>query len=834
MNEAIMLLPYVTFFFIVLESCRSLDTIAVNQNISDGETIVSANEKFVLGFFSPSNSRSRYLGIWFKNASPQTVAWVANRETPLVDTSGVVKLDNQGNLILVNGSGSEIWSSNSSAYVTDINLVARLLDTGNLVIRNGNEANDEVFIWQSFDYPGDTSLPEMKLGKNFITGRETYLTSWRSAEDPSPGEYTLRVSAVKGQYLQVYLRSGSVIETRIGPYNGVSFSGGANYVSDAKPVSVSYATVNQKEMYIAYISESNTTTLRTTITPGGKLEISQLKFPNPEWISIATSPVDYCDNYGVCGPYGSCTTATSPNCGCLKGFELKTSNETSPVNEESVCTRSIALDCGSGEGFLKFSSMKLPDTKNAVFSSNMSLIDCEVACKNNCSCTAYANPNITHGGVGCLLWFGDLIDVRVFSQNGQDLYVRLAASELSDLYSSSGRKKKRLIMEVTLSIAAALTLLGILLAFNIRRKWKKRSYTDREGRPEKTLAKDYKSSSSQIGSAEVQLFSLSEISRATNGFSVDNKLGEGGFGQVYKGVLEEGQVIAVKRLSKSSGQGLVEFENEVICIARLQHRNLVKLLGYCIQGDEKMLIYEYMPNKSLDSFLYDESRKSLLDWSQRFHIIHGIARGLLYLHHDSRLKVIHRDLKAGNILLDHHMHPKISDFGLARMFKEDENEAKTKRVVGTLGYISPEYAIHGLYSVKSDIFSFGVLVLEIVSGKKNRGFVHEDHDDNLLGHAWRLYRDGRSLDLVDECLRASYSALEVVRSVHVGLLCVQHRVEDRPNTQTVLAMLAGEGSLLIPKKPAFFVHESEIDSGSNLPSLPSSVNGVTLSQVDCR
>ncbi|KAF5760768.1 putative protein kinase RLK-Pelle-DLSV family [Helianthus annuus] len=227
------------------------------------------------------------------------------------------------------------------------------------------------------------------------------------------------------------------------------------------------------------------------------------------------------------------------------------------------------------------------------------------------------------------------------------------------------------------------------------------------GTPKKTLNKDYKGNDSQIGSAEVLSFSFAKISRATDDFSIDNKLGEGGFGPVYKGVLEEGQEIAVKRLSNSSQQGLVVFENEVICIAKLQHRNLVKLLGYCIQGVHKMLIYEYMPNKSLDSFLFDESKKSLLDWPQRFHIIHGIARGLLYLHQDSRLKVVHRDLKAGNILLDHQMRPKISDFGLARIFKEDEGEANTKRVVGTLGYISPEYAMKGLFSVKSDISVLG-------------------------------------------------------------------------------------------------------------------------------
>ncbi|KAJ0721915.1 putative protein kinase RLK-Pelle-DLSV family [Helianthus annuus] len=704
-----MLLPYTTFFFLVLTTCRSSDTIAVHQNISDGQTIVSENAKFELGFFSPGNSKNRYLGIWFKNTPSQTVAWVANRETPLIDTSGAIKLDNQGNLSLVNGSGIVIWSSNSSASGTNTNLIAQLLDSGNLVIKTGYKSNNESLIWQSFDYPGDTYLTGMKLGKNFITGRETFLTSWKSEDDPSPGEYTLRFLMVKGKYQQFYIRRSSAIETRIGPYNGISFSGRPLITPDAiNPVYVSYIVVNQNEMYFTALSSNDTTTVssRTVVTPGGKLEIFQQKFANQDWIKSITLPVDYCDNYRVCGPYGSCNAATTPYCGCLKGFERNTSDDT------SVCRQSIALDCGPGEGFEKLSSMKLPDTENAVFSGNMSLQDCEVACKNNCSCTAYANPNITPGGIGCLLWFGGLTDVRVYSQNGQDLYVRLAASELKF------QRKKRAVMVVTLSISAVLTLLGLVLALYIRRKWKKRSDAE---------------SSSQMGSADVTLFSLSNISRATNDFAVDNKLGEGGFGPVYKGVLE-GQEIAVKRLSKSSQQGLDEFKNEVICIAKLQHRNLVKLLGYCIQGNEKMLIYEYMPNKSLDSLLFDESRKLFLDWPQRFQIIHGIARGLLYLHQDSRLKVVHRDLKAGNILLDHQMCPKISDFGLARMFKEDENEANTKRVVGTLGYISPEYAVNGIYSVKSDIFSFGVLVLEIVSGKKNREFVHEDNEDNLLGH----------------------------------------------------------------------------------------------------
>ncbi|WVZ07250.1 hypothetical protein V8G54_020596 [Vigna mungo] len=182
---------------------------------------------------------------------------------------------------------------------------------------------------------------------------------------------------------------------------------------------------------------------------------------------------------------------------------------------------------------------------------------------------------------------------------------------------------------------------------------------------------------------ELPMFELSTITSATNNFSPDNKLGEGGFGSVYKGILADGGEIAVKRLSMNSKQGLPEFKNEVMHIAKLQHRNLVRLLGYCLQGGERLLVYEFMPNKSLDSFIFDENKSMLLDWPRRMLIINGVARGLLYLHQDSRHRIVHRDLKAGNVLLDSEMNPKISDFGLARSFGGNEIEATTKHVVGT-------------------------------------------------------------------------------------------------------------------------------------------------------
>ncbi|CAH9135672.1 unnamed protein product [Cuscuta epithymum] len=336
---------------------------------------------------------------------------------------------------------------------------------------------------------------------------------------------------------------------------------------------------------------------------------------------------------------------------------------------------------------------------------------------------------------------------------------------------------------------------------------------------------------------ELPLLDLFTLSKATDNFSLNSKLGEGGFGPVYKGVLEGGQEIAVKRLSETSKQGLGEFKNEVICIAKLQHRNLVKLLGCCIEGEETMLVYEYMPNKSLDLFIFDEARSGLLDWPKRFNIINGIARGLLYLHQDSRLRIIHRDLKTSNILLDIDMNPKISDFGMAKSFGGNETGANTCRVVGTYGYMSPEYAVDGIFSVKSDVFSFGVLVLEIIGGKKNRRFIHPDHHLNLLGHAWTLYKENRSMEMVDPILVSSCDPAEVTRSIHVALLCVQQAAEDRPNMSSVVWMLGNEGVLPEAKLPGFFTQRSVAPTeqhSSWSTQTPSSVNDVTISLLDAR
>ncbi|KAM6549119.1 hypothetical protein CsatB_020795 [Cannabis sativa] len=315
---------------------------------------------------------------------------------------------------------------------------------------------------------------------------------------------------------------------------------------------------------------------------------------------------------------------------------------------------------------------------------------------------------------------------------------------------------------------------------------------------------------------EVPFFDLESILTATSYFSNANKLGQGGFGPVYKGELAGGQEIAVKRLSSSSGQGHEEFKNEVLLIAKLQHRNLVRLLGYCIEGEERMLVYEYMANKSLDSFIFDRKLCMSLDWDMRFNIILGIARGLLYLHYDSRLRIIHRDLKTSNILLDQEMNPKISDFGLARIFGGDETAANTKRVVGTYGYMSPEYALDGLFSLKSDVFSFGVVVIEIISGKRNTGFFEPEQALSLLGYAWHLWKEEKALNLIEETVVESCKKEEYLKCFNLGLLCVQEDPSDRPTMSNVVFMLGSETATLpTPKQPAFVVRRCPSSKASS-------------------
>ncbi|KAG2330712.1 hypothetical protein Bca52824_001892 [Brassica carinata] len=362
--------------------------------------------------------------------------------------------------------------------------------------------------------------------------------------------------------------------------------------------------------------------------------------------------------------------------------------------------------------------------------------------------------------------------------------------QLSSQPPGKGKSSTVIVTAVAVPVSFCLLLLGGACCLLARRR--RRNNLSAEG---EDLDED------GLTSTETLHFQFSEIEAATDKFSDSNKLGHGGFGEVYKGQLITGETVAIKRLSRGSTQGAEEFKNEVDVAAKLQHRNLAKLLGYCLDGDEKILVYEFVPNKSLDYLLFDTEKSRLLDWQRRYKIIEGIARGILYLHRDSRLTIIHRDLKASNILLDADMSPKISDFGMARIFGVDQTHANTQRIVGTYGYMSPESAIHGQYSVKSDVYSFGVLVLELITGKKNSSFYEEDGLGDLVTYVWKQWVENSPLELVDEAMRGSFQTNEVIRCIHIALLCVQDDSSERPSMDNILVMMNSfTVTLPIPKR----------------------------------
>uniref|UniRef100_A0A6N2MWA7 Receptor-like serine/threonine-protein kinase n=1 Tax=Salix viminalis TaxID=40686 RepID=A0A6N2MWA7_SALVM len=823
-----------SFFFSTLKISTAVDSINTTQSIRDGETLVSTSGSFELGFFSPVDSTSRYLGLWYKK-SPRTVVWVANRGIPISNNSGTLKVTSQGNLVLLNGTNNPVWSSNTST--TAQNPVAKLLESGNLVVRdvNGNKADN--FLWQSFDYPCDTLLPGMELGSKLVTGNR-FLSSWKGTENPAPGQFTLGVDL---GYPQIVFREGTRILYRLGSWNGQFYTGFPELKPN--PIYTFEFVLNQNEVYFKFEPQNSSVFQGLTVHPSGFVQLFTWSDQTNDWKVFSTAPVDQCENYALCGANARCDINSSPPCACLDGFIPKSPSEWNSRNWTGGCIPRTPFKCTDKDGFQSYTGVKLPDTSSSWYENSFSLVECEGLCIQNCSCFAYANIDIIGRGSGCWRWFGDLIDTRKLPLGGQDIYLRLAASE-PGVRAEKRRKKKTHagVIGGAAILGSSILILGIV--FCVRRR-KQRKNDNFEDNKEEDM--------------ELPMFDLTTIEQATYNFSSGKKLGEGGFGVVYKGTLIEGKEIAVKRLSKSSRQGLNEFKNEVLLTAKLQHRNLVKLLGCCVHEDEKMLIYEYMPKRSLDSFIFgmnvfiifirfhlvigltcmsnwpDTTRSKFLDWSKRTHIIDGIARGLLYLHQDSRLRIIHRDIKASNILLDNELNPKISDFGLARMFGGDQTEANTKRVVGTYGYMSPEYALDGHFSVKSDVFSFGVLVLEIVSGKKNRGFCCPDYSQNLLGHAWVLWCNGIPLELIDKCLADLYTPSEALRCLHVALLCVQQRPEDRPNMSSVVLMLGSENSLPQPKQPGFLMGSNPAEKDTSPNKHQSyTANEVTVTELHAR
>ncbi|KAG5149669.1 hypothetical protein JHK82_016550 [Glycine max] len=676
-------IPYILFVSsLVVSIAADTSSISQSQSLSFGKTIVSPSGTFELGFFHLGNPNKSYLGIWFKNIPSRDIVWVL----PINNSSALLSLKSSGHLVLTHNN-TVVWSTSSLKEA--INPVANLLDSGNLVIRDENAANQEAYLWQSFDYPSDTMVSGMKIGWDLKRNLSIHLSAWKSADDPTPGDFTWGI--ILHPYPEMYLMKGNKKYQRVGPWNGLQFSGGRPKINN--PVYLYKFVSNKEEIYYEWTLK-NASLLSKLVVNQTAQDRSRYVWSETtkSWGFYSTRPEDPCDHYGICGANEYCSPSVLPMCECLKGYKPESPEKWNSMDRTQGCVLKHPLSC-KDDGFAPLDRLKVPDTKRTYVDESIDLEQCKTKCLKDCSCMAYTNTNISGAGSGCVMWFGELFDIKLFPdrESGQRLYIRLPPSELDK-------------------------------------------------------SKTKESIERQLEDVDVPLFNLLTITIATNNFLLKNKIGQGGFGPVYKGKLEGGQEIAVKRLS-------------------------------------------------------NKIKSKLLDWPQRFHIILGIVRGLLYLHQDSRLRIIHRDLKASNILLDEKLNPKISDFGLARAFGGDQTEGNTDRVVGTYGYMAPEYAVDGQFSIKSDVFSFGILLLEIVCGNKNKALCHENQTLNLVGHAWTLWKEQNALQLIDSSIKDSCVISEVLRCIHVSLLCVQQYPEDRPTMTSVIQMLGSEMDMVEPKEP---------------------------------
>uniref|UniRef100_A0ACD5YDC3 Uncharacterized protein n=1 Tax=Avena sativa TaxID=4498 RepID=A0ACD5YDC3_AVESA len=670
----------------------------------------------------------------------------------------------------------------------------------------------------------------MKTWLNHRTHQGNRIVSWKSPADPAPGSFSYGLDPSTSQQHLIWNGTSPYWRTPVWTGSAVT-----SYYLSAGTVVYTAVVDTDEEITVTFTVSDGAAPTRYVLTSSGSFELLSWNGTASAWATLQSWPSTGCSTYGHCGAYGYCDVPAAA-CRCLDGFEPASAAEWSAGWFGQGCRRKDPLpSCGDGggvdeEGFVAMAGMKVPDRFLEEEGGSRSSEECAASCGGNCSCVAYAYANLQSSSAKGevrrrLVWAGDLVDAMMigaqWGATADTLYLRVSLAA-----PSTGRKSSRNAVKIALPVLAGILLLTSIFSvwfcmFRVKR---------RKSESQKKLIPGSANTSTEIGEGnhtedlEFPSIQFSDIVAATGNFSKEFMIGRGGFGKVYKGTLGNGQVVAVKRLSKDSDQGAEEFKNEAILIAKLQHRNLVRLLGCCTEGAERLLIYEYLPNKGLDAILFDNARKSVLDWPMRLGIVKGVARGLLYLHQDSRLTVIHRDLKASNVLLDAEMRAKIADFGMAKIFWDDQVNANTGRVVGTYGYIAPEYSAEGVFSVKSDVYSFGVLLLEIMSGVRISSSHGIREFPSLIVYAWHLWREGKGVELLDQSMAESCSPDEALLCIHVGLLCVQDDPSRRPLMSSVVSILengsgSSSSSLPMPNQPAYLAimeeKKAELDNSRN-------------------
>jgi len=725
------------------------------------------------------------------------MVWVANGANPVIDADAdaaspelTVSGSGGGDLVVVNQAGaakSVTWSARSAhdddpAKNATNTTVAVLLNSGNLVLLDTSNSSAPRTLWQSFDHPTDTLLPGAKLGRDKATGVTRRLVSRKSAATPSPGPYCFEVDPDAPQ-LVVKLCGSPVAYWATGAWNGRYFGNIPELAGNVPSFHLAFVD-DAREEYLQFNVTAEATVTRNIVDVDGQNKHQVWIDASQAWLTLYAGPKAPCDVYAACGPFAVCSYATGLQpCGCMKGFSVRSPMEWEQGDRTGGCVRDAALDCTSGnstasstDGFLSMPGIGLPDRGRGLQNVRSSA-ECSTACLKNCSCTAYS-----YGSQGCLVWHDGLINAKQPQSNGTNavsnggiLHLRLAARG----FQKSGSNKRGVIIGVvTGACTGALILLALFVILMARRK----------------KAKD---NNIQAGDGRLVAFSYRELRSATNNFS--EKLGQGGFGSVFKGQLRDSTAIAAKRLD-SSFQGEKQFRAEVSSLGIVQHMNLVKLVGFCCQGENRFLVYEHMPNRSLDVHLFQSTGGGVfLDWASRYQIAAGVARGLSYLHDGCRDRIIHCDVKPENILLDESLRPKLADFGMAKLVGRGFSRALTT-MRGTMGYLAPEWIGGAAVTPKVDVYSYGMVLLELVSGRRNAsgGVGEECRSTGASGggvyfpvKAARELVEGDVGTLLDERLRGDADLEEVERACKVACWCIQDDEDDRPAMGEVVQMLEG-------------------------------------------
>lgn len=770
--------PSITLPIFLLHFCAitfgATDTISRTQPLSGDITIVSKEGNFELGFFSPGNNGNFYVGIWFRTISKRTVIWVANRDIPVSNASSPeLAITMDGNLVL-NSLGAPIWSSNSTRK-SSRSSTAVLLDSGNLILRDQYNSSD--IFWQSFDHPTDTVVSGQWFGIDKITYEYQDSVSWKNQEDPAPGPFSYHADLVTmSQYVSIW--NHSEVYWQSGNWTGKAFTS-----IPGMPLKSDYIydfVNNSRELKFRWTTKDVSVITRVILSNNGQLQRLTWSNDSEEWITGWYFPAALCDVYSVCGPFGVCRTGSDEQCFCLPGFRPASSRSWRLGAWSQGCVRQTDIQCAESnissgikesDAFLKITNIKF--SQNPIKLKVQSIEGCRSICLSNCSCTAYAHKQ------DCNIWNSELWDLKQLpngNTDGSDMYIRLAASD--HVVQDSEKKAHHLRLIVLFAVLGSIFM--ALCALSITVKMFQRTSS------RKAFSDNY----------SLVVYDYSFLRHCTKNFS--DRVGQGSFGSVFKGLLPDSKPIAVKKL-QGMKQGEKQFHTEVRALGKIHHNNLVHLIGFCLRGAERMLVYDFMVNGSLDAHLFKDEK--ILDWNTRFLIILGVAKGLQYLHDECQECIIHCDIKPENVLLDVNFSPKLADFGLAKLMERHFSRALTT-MRGTAGYLAPEW-IGGLpITPKADVYSYGMMLFEIISGRRNSELMESGAIRYFPVWAAIRISEGDISEILDPRLSA-VNFQELERACKVACWCIQDNEAHRPTMRQIVQILQDIQDVSVAPVPVF-------------------------------